>query len=165
MNVATFGLVDDINSVYKVKAATQKEIEWHLMECNNDFIPPLEHRTNIKEYAQKLYDKTVTFELWINQKLIGLLAAYLNDQETFTGYISNVSLLRHFQGKGRAGRLLDMCIKYAMANNFKTIFLEVSQNKERAIHLYEKFGFRTFENRNDMFLMKLEIKDVLQIET
>lgn len=146
------------NLKYKTKTATEEEIYLHLKLCNEKFIPPLEEKVNIREYSKKLFKKSVTFEAWENQTLAGLVAAYFNDTENHLGFITNVSILKDYKGKGIASELMNMCINYSKGNKFTEIILEVSKENKDAISLYEKFNFVNFEIKNDLLIMKLKIK-------
>ena len=147
-----------LNPHYKIKTATKEQIYLHLKQCNNDFIPPLDNKVNINEYAEKLFAQSVTFEAWEDESLAGLIAAYFNDKKNETGFITNVSVLNNHGGKGIASQLLRMCIKYAIQNNFKEVMLEVFKLNKPAINLYKKNGFTLFENKNDLLIMRHEIK-------
>ncbi len=146
------------NVDYKIKQALEKNIFFHLEECKNDFIPPLEQKINIKEYAKKIFDKAVTFEAWHNKKLSGLVAAYFN-QKTSIAFITNVSVIKSMMGKGVASVLLKNCIEAAMQKKIKEIQLEVDKNNFAAVSFYKKFNFTNAGFNNDSIIMKLEIKN------
>ena len=143
---------------YKIKSASESEIFTHLQKCNNDFIPPLDKKVNIRDYSKKIAEKAITFEAWNEKILVGLIAAYFNDAENIMGFITNVSTLKEYHGKGIASELLKMCMDYSKNNNFKEIFLEVSDKNSGAIHLYNKNGFKNIETKNGMLVMKFSIK-------
>jgi GNAT superfamily N-acetyltransferase len=140
---------------YKTKTASEKEICSHLMECNNDFIPHLDQNVSIPEYSKKIYDKSVTFEAWAGNILIGLVAAYFNDTVKYSGYITSVSIIEEYKRKGVGSVLLHTCIDYAIKSNFKEILLEVSRENKNAIRFYNKFGFLDFETKDESVMMKL----------
>lgn len=141
---------------YKVKTATAEEINGHLIKCNDNFLPPLNKKVSIEEYSKKLFEKSVTFEAWSGNLLAGLVAAYFNDKENFAGFISNVSVLPEYSGKGIASVLLEHCNKYAAKKGFKEIKLEVSQENYPAIHLYKKSGYNEIEKKDNLVIMKIE---------
>jgi ribosomal protein S18 acetylase RimI-like enzyme len=140
---------------YKTKSATAKEVYSHLKECNDYFCPQLDKRVDIEEYSTKLFEKSVTFEAWEGNILIGLVAAYFNDAIKHSGYITTVSLINRYTGSGIASELMDICIKYAKQNNLREINLEVHKDNTKAINLYHKFGFLDYGNKDDFILMKL----------
>ena len=144
---------------YKTKTATEEEIYSHLKECNDSFCPQLDERVTVEEYSKKLFDNSVTFEAWVDNILIGLAAAYFNDAENHSGYITNVSITKDYIGSGIASELMDMCIRYAKQYKVKEIKLEVHKDNSSAIHLYNKFGFIDYKNKDDFMFMKLGVSD------
>ncbi len=148
-----------MNLVYAQRKASPEAICNHLIACNKDFIPPLEEKVNIAEYSMKISEKSITFEAWHSDFLIGLVAAYFNDYTLQNAHITSVSVIRSYTGKGVAARLLKNCIDYARENSFKNIYLEVKRSNHPAINLYKKIGFDVYEDKDIMTLMKLVIGD------
>ncbi len=140
------------NIVYKLKTANEEDIRFHLNDCSDSFIPPLNSRVNIEEYSNKIAERAVTFEAWSNGMLIGLIATYFNFEAQF-GYITSVSVLKKFMGAGIASELLKRCISYANANKLKEIKLEVYKENIPAINFYKKYNFAQNEIKNDSMFM------------
>ena len=143
---------------YLSNKATGTEIAQHLSRCDADFMPPLSTRVSIMEYAQKIASKATRFEAWSGGTLIGLVAAYCNDQEKRIAYITSVSILREWTGKGIAARLLCQCIEHARVSGMRRIGLEVESNNTSAIKLYEKNGFIAGKATPPFISMKLDFK-------
>jgi len=143
--------------IYKTKLASEEEIFLHLKECSALFVPDLSETIDIREYSKKIFQKSMTFEAWVRKKLIGLIAIYCNDIETHSAYITNVSIIKEFSGLGVASKLLKMCISHVELNCFSTIILEVNKMNTQAVNLYKKYGFKIFESKGSVFLMKLEL--------
>jgi ribosomal-protein-alanine N-acetyltransferase len=140
---------------YKTKIASEEEIYLHLIECSSNFIPDLRETVDVKEYARKIHQNATTFEAWGNNRLVGLVAVYLNDFEARSAYITNVSVTREYLGLGVASILLKMSILQARTNNFSTIILEVNIANLPAVKLYEKYGFTMVEKKGTSLIMKL----------
>lgn len=143
---------------YYIKKATVTDLFANLKACDKDFFPPLSERVNLEEYSNKLYENSVTFEAWNEDKLIGMVAAYFNNITESVGYITNVCVENKFKGNNIATGMLMNCINYAAENHFKTIILEVNEKNNAAVSLYEKFNFRTIDVRNENIKMQLEIQ-------
>ena len=126
---------------YLSNKASEAEIAKHLLLCDADFVPPLKNRVEINGYAQKIANNATRFEAWSGSTLVGLVAAYCNDQETRVAYITSVSVLRERVGKGIAANLVSQCIEHAKASGMWQISLEVASDNTPAIKLYEKSGF------------------------
>jgi GNAT superfamily N-acetyltransferase len=126
---------------YSTNKATAAQIAAHLSDGDADFVPPLSSRIEIGSYANKICNNAVRFEAWSGGMLIGLVAAYCNDNEARIAYITSVSVLKKWTGKGIAASLLKQCVAHANASGMRLIRLEVSENNAPAIRLYEKMGF------------------------
>lgn len=143
--------------LYRVKTATLSEILTHLIACNNDFHLPLSERIDIKEYSQKLFEKSITFEAWAKNTLVGLVAAYFKDISDNSAFITNVSVLKDFMGQGIASKLLQRCVWYAVKENIREIRLEVNKSDNRALRLYKNSEFVVYDLDNDFLKMKMEL--------
>lgn len=126
---------------YLTNKASEAEIAEHLSRCDGDFVPPLSGRVEIIDYAKKIASKATRFEAWSGGRLVGLVAAYCNDQESHSAYITSVSVLREWTGKGIAERLMNQCVEHARASGMQRISLEVAGGNAAAIKLYKKSGF------------------------
>ena len=144
---------------YKIKSASVSEIAKHLKAVSNFFIPPLHEVVEIENYAVKIFNFAETFEAWSQGKLIGLVAAYLNDFNNKLGFITSVSVIKEFTKLGISSILLDMCINVAIENKLKVIKLEVHKKNDNAIALYEKKGFikTTMALKSDFFEMEKKL--------
>ncbi len=143
---------------YLSNKASLEEIDEHLRKCDVDFVPFLSSRVEISEYAQKIASKAMRFEAWSNGVLIGLVAAYCNDQEKSIAYVTNVSLMKEWVGKGIAVHMMRQCIKHMHALGMKQICLEVASDNKPAIKLYEKCGFVAGNTNTPFVTMNLYLK-------
>ena len=145
--------MDNLQITYGINTANRENIEAHLVNCNETMCPRLDKRVIIQDYAGKIHELAVTFEAWLDHTLVGLVAAYFNDMITKTGYITDVSVMKDYMGRGIASELMKMCIGYAKETDFRRIQLEVYKDNSSAIHLYRKFGFLEYSTRGDYMLM------------
>lgn len=143
---------------YHVNKASIAEIACHLSACDADFVPPLNRRVEIHGYAQKLASKATRFEAWSGGVLVGLVAMYCNDQEKRVAYITSVSILKSWTGKGIGARLMNQCIEHAKASGMRQISLEVAEANASAIKLYEKSGFVAGQVAAPFVMMDLHLK-------
>ena len=143
---------------YLLNKASEAEIAEHLLRCDADFVPPLSARVEIKDYAQKIANNAMRFEAWSGGTLVGLVAAYSNDQEKRIAHITSVSVLKEWTGNGVATRLVGQCVERAKASGMQQIGLEVAQDNTLAIKLYEKSGFVAGEVTGAFTIMNLFLK-------
>ena len=139
----------------RLNQATEAEIAEHLSLCDAAFVPPLSARIEIKDYAKKISGKAMRFEAWDRGQLTGLVAAYCNDSASRTAYITSVSVLRGWMGKGIASQLLERCIKHVAEFGFDRIELEIDRQNVAAARLYVKMGFIVSEVSCRTTFMKL----------
>jgi ribosomal protein S18 acetylase RimI-like enzyme len=143
---------------YLSNKASVEEIDEHLRKCDADFVPLLSSRVEISDYAQKIASKAMRFEAWSKGVLIGLVAAYCNDREKSIAFITSVSLMKEWMGKGIATHLMHQCIKHMHVQGIRQICLEVASDNMSAIRLYEKCGFITGNANAPFVTMNLYLK-------
>lgn len=144
-----------LSVIYEIKKADNLAIEKHLSICSNFFIPPLETYVDIPEYALKLAKNAITFEAWYDNELVSLIACYLNNKINKNGFISNISTIPSFQGKGISSILLQNLINYAIRKDFNYLSLEVKKLNKKAISFYmnKKFKIDTKLSTDDTYYM------------
>ena len=152
-------LMNEKEIVYKINQSQKNDIHAHLIDCVNLFIPPLNLKTDIENYAEKIYEKADKFEAWNDDRLIGLIAIYCNNFEDREAYITNVSVVEAFSDMGIASKLLSTCIKHVEGINFKRIALKVNKNNKKARSLYKKFGFVEVGSEDENIIMRCKVKN------
>ncbi len=143
---------------YKTDTASVNDVFLHLSSCNENFEPSLDKKVNIETYSKKIAQLSTTFEAWVENNLVGLVGTYFNDEQNRKGYITNVSTLKEYSGKGIASNLVNNCVEYANRNGFSEISLEVNADNRRAIKLYEKFNFTQVGVNSENIIMKWNLK-------
>jgi hypothetical protein len=143
---------------YGLNKASAAQIVWHLSQCDDGFVPPLSHRVEINDYAEKIVSKTTRFEAWSGDKLVGLLAVYCNDLERCIAFITSVSVLNECKGGGIALDLMQRCIAHVKVLGMRQISLEVARDNLPAIGLYVKSGFVTDGMNSSVVAMNLNLE-------
>lgn len=142
---------------YTENKSNPLNIQEHLLLCDKSFKPRLSKKVNIKDYSQKLFEKSHRFEAWDKEVLIGLIAVYINDPDKKAVFITNVSIMDGYKGKGAASTLMKNVISKTRELGFVDIQLEVSNNNEEAIGLYKKFNFTVFHETPKSSFMVLKL--------
>ncbi|HND88871.1 MAG TPA: GNAT family N-acetyltransferase [Saprospiraceae bacterium] len=142
---------------YTINTASAADMARHLWACSPDFTPPLSEKVDIPAYAEKMSQRAVNFEAWHGDTLVGMVNAYLNDLDSRTGYITNVSTLRTHTGQGIGAQLLARCLAYATERGFRNLGLEVNAHSPGAVRLYERHGFVQTEQAGDMLKMNCSL--------
>ncbi|MBN9547263.1 MAG: GNAT family N-acetyltransferase [Alphaproteobacteria bacterium] len=138
--------------------ASVAQIAEHLRSCDYAFVPPLSRRVSIDDYARRIIDRADRFEAWEGGELVGLVAAYCNDVKSRVAFITSVSVLFRWQGKGIASQLVSRCTDHANSLGFSRIELEVGQMNAGAIALYNKHGFVIGKENGGASTMYLNIR-------
>jgi len=139
---------------YKVGTATESDVFFHLEKCSDVFVPALSGRVDISKYAAKIHKKSVTFEAWKEEVLVGLVASYFNDSRNSSAFITNVSVLREYSRQGIASALLSRCVEYARKNKIDVLILEVYKKNDLATCFYKKNEFEIYDVKENSYLMK-----------
>lgn len=63
----------------------------------------------------------------------------------------SITVLREYWGRGVGSKLMKMMIDFAKTTGIEIIYLEARADNERAIALYQKFGFREICNFEKYF--------------
>src|SRR5690606_19055178 len=126
---------------YRIKSAKKKDIQSHLIECSEQFVPMLSSYVDIEEYTNKISKHAITFEAWFESKLISLVAVYYNSEIGLNCFITNVSIEKKYEGLGIAKNLLNLCMDIGKMKNFKQVDLKVNKANLKAIMFYEYLGF------------------------
>jgi ribosomal protein S18 acetylase RimI-like enzyme len=113
----------------------------HLRACDGSFVPSLSTRVELEAYAAKIAQFAERTEAWSGAQLAGLVAAYANDPERRTAFITSVSVLPAWHGQGLASKLLLTCIARVRGLGYEGIELEVDVRNTAATQLYRKHGF------------------------
>ncbi len=135
---------------FRINTAGVSNVYNHLVKCDESFIPALSERVDVSAYAQKLVEKSQMFEAWTNDELIGLIAVYCNDPARMKAYISNVSVLPDWKGKGIASHLISSCLAHVHESGFKSVELEVGVENVAAVSLYLKHDFITVCHKDNV---------------
>ncbi len=121
------------------RSSTQ-DILAHLQRCDAVFLFRLSQRVDLVTYATKIEGVAERFEAWYDGQLIGLVAAYFDNNET-GAFITNVSVEGRFQRQGLAKKLVRTAIHTAADLGHKKIRLEVARDNVPALNMYMQMEF------------------------
>ena len=150
--------MNDAIANLSVNRSHLEELRQHLIYSDTSFFPSLSTRVDLETYAKKIYDRANRFEAWDNGNLIGLVAVYCDNHEKHPAFITNVSVLPTYQGKGIASQLMNNCLEYIREQEFGVVELEVNQHNLVAVAVYQKYGFSTTCTKDQSLIMTLELE-------
>ena len=141
-----------------VNRASVAQLAHHLRLCDQFFVPPLSERVSLMDYSAKLHERAERFEAWIETTLVGLVAGYYDAEPDMVAFISSVSVLKEWQGRGVASALVDRSIAHAQHLGFGVIELEVALQNDLAVRLYRKHGFQVISQDANQAKMALALR-------
>ena len=127
--------------LYKVDYVSEEQLLGFFKQNSSLFFPPLEKQVDLSYYAQKIRKKATTFEIWKEERLVSLVAVYLNNFKEKTAFITLVLCVKEFQGKGLTTQIFERMISDVSSRGFKKITLEVDISNSAARSFYSKFSF------------------------
>ncbi|PKI25878.1 GNAT family N-acetyltransferase [Pseudomonas monteilii] len=98
---------------------------------------------SIDEYIIKIKEKAEFLFHYIDGRCAGFVAFYCNDPQVKQVFITLLLVAPDFRGRKVASALLGGVFSLARSRGFETCQLEVNNDNVVAVHLYEKFGFRS----------------------
>ena len=120
--------IDDIDRIVEIENNTLNHslgIDFYTNDLNNPFA---------KHYVYE-----------IDEKIVGFISSYFDGEiiENLNFCVDNI-----FQSQGYGSKMLSAFFNQFEANSS---ILEVRVSNERAIHVYEKFGFKTIRIRKEYY--------------
>ena len=107
-----------------------------VMAIENDVYPHPWTRGNFLDSLQSDY------EIWTVRDPAGALAGYLLLMISVDeSHLLNIAVRRDLQGSGVGRLLLDLAVKLSRDKGMQSILLEVRPSNDRAVEVYERYGF------------------------
>ena len=77
------------------------------------------------------------------------------------GHITNVALMPHYQGRGIASAMIKKIIMIIRSMGINSMTLEVRPSNNKALRLYQKFGFKSVGRRPHYYLDNNEDAEIM----
>lgn len=124
------------------KVVGKESTEKILYEFKDSFFNPMKEE-DISRYAEKWCKYAEVYVGKEGKITAGLLVFYMNHREM--AYLTSIVVKKEYQRKGYGERLLKYFIETSRLHGFEKMRLEVNRENQKAIKLYEKYGFRVEE--------------------
>ena len=122
---------------------TQNEIATAIHSCSDSFFnQSINNDNNLNKLVEKFYRYAIVYAAYLEEKIVGFIAFYCNDESTYIAYLSVIVVQKEYHNLGIGTKLLNTMTNYCKSKNFKSIQLEVSKANSNAIALYKRLGFR-----------------------
>lgn len=135
-------------------------IKEYILQYDNDFYEPLSTRVEMEAFSQKLSDLSITFVIYKDVEVAGLICSYFYDPASKAGFITLVHTKHEYRGQHLSLYLLNAVKDYALKNGFERITLFVSKQQTSAFQLYSRHGFNVLsEEKNGRCKMECELNN------
>ena len=113
------------------------------------FDPPLHTLVDVEAYSLKIRTLARTFEAWDNGRLIGYVAAYLNDVNKIEGFVLNMSVFPEYRRHKVFQVLSKDLIDIAKGEGFDRLLFEVQKKERLLIELYRRSGYNYLRDKDE----------------
>ena len=112
-----------------------------LEEVDAEFPIPLSSKVEIRELAEKYYEKAALCCRCEGDRIIAMVAGYIKNTPDQMGYISLVATTGDARRKGYSCALLREFLELAKAEGLKAVHVYTHETNIRAVGMYRKVGF------------------------
>ena len=126
-------------------------IKYHLLEMDQQIIPPLSDRVDISNYSMKI--ALNGFQVFAYEKKdFGHCFFYKHKKDYI--YITSFGVLKEVRKQKIGQRLMDKTKSICRQEKIKKITLQVSINNTSALLFYKKQGFQVINKIDEWFIME-----------
>lgn len=126
-----------------------KKIHEFLKLVDKEFPIPLSEKTDLKDYALKLYRNATLCTYEENDNILAMVAGYTENIVGDMAYISMVVTLPEARGRGIARGLVSEFIGRARMKRLKAVHLYAVRQNTAAMKLYSDIGFVEWHLENE----------------
>lgn len=120
-----------------------------IKQVEKDFPTPISAKTDLMEYAQKLYSNATLCTAEDNGQIVAMAAGYTENTVNNVAYMTMVASLPEYRGKGLAKQLVTEFIDRAKSKRLKAVHLYAVRENEAAMNLYKSIGFVEWHLENE----------------
>ena len=128
---------------------SRDRIESFLREVDMDFPIPLSHKVDISSLAKKYCEKATMCCRFKDDRIIAMVAGYLDHTIDRIGYISLVAAVPDERKRGYSSALLKEFLELAKKRGLKAVHVYTHKTNVGAIRMYRKLGFEDYDPREE----------------
>ncbi len=129
-----------------------------LILSHDEISSEIEKKYNLDSYIDKLSEFATIIPYFNGNLLKGFIAYYSNDISKTDAFLTIIITDKESKGEGIGRLLLQSSISDLTYRGFTNYRLEVLKGNERAIALYQKFGFQIEKDNGYSYVMNLNLK-------
>ena len=109
----------------------------------NDFLfpDPFSYHVDISTYMNRLIDLGEVLLMVIDEKIVGMACAYMNDYITYIGHLQVLLVDEKFQKKGIGRNLAKAVLDLAKEKGMQECVLTIDKENRKAEALYKAIGY------------------------
>ena len=137
-----------------------RQLMRNLVYYNDYFSITLSERVgDLEEYAKKLYDKALNFEIIDkDNKNLGMISFYANDFVENIAFLTLIVVNKKNSNVGIGSNLIAFAEEYCKNKGMKKLKLEVLKNNENALKFYKKHKYYIIEENDITYYMIKELE-------
>lgn len=150
-----------MKEIQVIEINKEDEIFNSLSLCSSAlFNQDINNEETLKKLSHKYAENGVCYVVSVGGVVSGFVACYVNDRETFKGFLSIIVIKKEYQGLGLGALLLDVVFATCKQETIRELLLEVDSNNDLAIKFYKRRGFIIKESKspNTIILSKPLLK-------
>ncbi len=145
--------MSQIDLEYAVDKATTEDLLSFFKESDELFDPPLHTMVDFDTYVVKIRTLARTMEVWLNGKLVGYVAVYINDVNKKDAFVLNMSVIPEYRSYKVFQKLREMVVEAARQADFERVVFEVQKKNKLLVELYRRSGFEIIGDKDEEHLI------------
>lgn len=109
---------------------------------DQDFDPPISTRVCLRDYADKLLQKSVVFIASYDNIIMGMASFYCNDTTHGFAYLGYLAVRKEARRMGIGKKLVSACIAYARKEQMRIMGTETAERNTGVIDFYQRLSFK-----------------------
>lgn len=139
----------------------KEEIKKILLEFETCFVPPISSRNiDLDLYSEKLYNNAIFILEKDNEKNIGFISMYVNDEINKIAYLIFLAIHEKYRKLGLGKELITKAEKTAIDSGMKKMKLEVRKLNINAIRFYERNGYKYISDASETSIYMIKDLDI-----
>jgi ribosomal protein S18 acetylase RimI-like enzyme len=127
-----------------MQKVSSSELIDYFEKVDDLFPTPLSAKESLRVLAEKLLVYGILCPEFDNEKMVGLVAGYIENTVNNLGYISVVSVLPVKQGEGIGSKLVKKFLSIAKKKGLRGVNLYCDSRNDRALKMYDRLGFEKY---------------------
>lgn len=132
-----------------VQKPTVEEIEIFLNAVDHDFPVALSQKTDLKEYAKKLFDNATICYEYQNGVIATMVAGYTKNLTGNLAFVSIMATRKEYRGQGLASKQLAKFLEECRKVGASGAHVYAVESNLPAVATYKKLGFEKYELENE----------------